>query len=486
MPSILEEVEKFRKELADRRSIGLSAYDFVEQLTFLLFLKIAHERTDAERNQPAIIPAEYAWPALARQSGVDLEQQYRRTLEALAQQPGLVGLMYRKSQNAISSPAVLKRLVTDLVGSEGRDWTAMPASEKGEMFEHLLRKAAPNIGAKASQFYTSRALLEAIVEVVAPRPGERLADPACGTGGTLLAASEFLTERYDLDRDQKSRVQTNVMRGTESLDGAARLAMMNLLLHGRATFAAHEPMIVAGDPLLVPPAEHFKLVVTNPPFGSETGLESSRQDFWVASRNNQLNYLQHVVLMLEINGRAAIFVPDNVLFLGGEGEKVRRRLLSECKVHTLLRLPTGVSFATGIKSNVLFFDRLAPSGRPATRELWVYDFRTDKHFTPSRSPLRRGDLDDFVSSYCGGNLDAREETDRFRRWTLEDLDARTDFNLDVWAYLESGPELDLRPANEILGDLLARLNRAYHGLTDIGRAMHIETGPGQNGPPETP
>lgn len=477
MAAILDEVEKFRKELADRRSIGLNAYDFVEQLTYLLFLKMAHERTQPPLNQHSIIPAGYGWPELARQSGVDLEKQYRRTLDALSSVDGLVGLMFRKSQNAISSPAVLQRLVINLVGPEGRNWTAIPAKEKGEMFEHLLRKAAPRIGAKASQFYTSRALLQAIVEVVTPKPGERLADPACGTGGTLLAAYPFLAT-HDLDRDQKLALQLDWLRGIESLEGAARLAMMNLLLHGIARFEAETPLISAADPLLKPPTEHFKVIITNPPFGSESGLESARQDFWVATNNNQLNYLQHALLMLEMHGRAAVFVPDNVLFLSGDGEKVRRRLFRECHVHTLLRLPTGISFAPGVKANVLFFDRVPSSGVSATRELWVYDFRTGKHFTPVQSPLQRRDLDDFVDAFKPEAFNMREESERFRRWPMEDLEARDVFNLDVWAHLTDGPVTDPRSPGEILTDILGRLSGAYDRFASIGRELGVDVADG--------
>lgn len=474
MASILEEVEKFRKELSDRRSIGLSAYDFVEQLTYLLFLKMAHERTQTPLSQPPIIPSEYAWPELAARAGTDLEEQYRRTLDALSKESGLVGLMYRKSKVQIDSPAVLQRLVLNLIGPEGRNWTAIPTKEKGAMFEHLLRKAAPNIGAKASQFYTSRALLQAIVEVVEPKPKERLADPACGTGGTLLAAYTFLASHYDLDRDQKLALQTDSLRGVEALEGAARLAMMNLLLHGNARFEAGTSVVTAADPLLAPPTEHFDVVITNPPFGSETGLESTRPDFWVASANNQLNYLQHAVMMLEMRGRAAVFVPDSVLFLSGDGEKVRRRLLQECRVHTLLRLPTGVSFAPGVRANVLFFERLPATEESATKELWVYDFRTGQRFTPVQSPLRRASLDDFVQAFKPGAVHEREESDRFRRWTMKDLNARPDFNLDVWAHLADGPLMDTRSADEILRDILKRLSTAYERFAEIGRDLGME------------
>jgi type I restriction enzyme M protein len=481
MVTVLDEVEKFRKELSDRRSIGLNAYDFVEQLTYLLFLKMSHERTQSPLNEASVIPAGYEWPELARRNGAELEQQYRETLDVLSREHGFVGLMYRKSRDAIGSPAVLSRLVRNLVGAEGRSWTAIPAKEKGEMFEHLLRKAAPSIGAKASQFYTSRALLRAIVEVVEPKPGDRIADPACGTGGTLLAAYEFLGQRYDLDRDQKLALQVDSLRGFESLEGAARLAMMNLLLCGIARFDTEAPLVTATDPLLTPPTEHFDVVISNPPFGSETGLESARQDFWVASNNNQLNYVQHSRLMLKLGGRAAIFVPDNVLFLVGDGEKVRRRLFQECRVHTLLRLPTGTSFAPGVKANVLYFDRMAPSSEAATRELWVYDFRTDKRFTPVQSPLRRSDLDDFVAAFKPGAFREREESERFRRWSIDDLNARDAFNLDLWAYLSEAVEIDPRGADEILTDILGRLSTAYDRLAGLGRELGVEVADGIGG-----
>jgi type I restriction enzyme M protein len=485
MGTIAQDVEKYRKQLADRRSIGLNAYGFAEQLTYLLFLKMVHERTVAPMNQPSLVPAAYSWSELARRAGSDLESHYRETLEALSKETGLVGLMYRKARTAFNAPAVLKDLIENLVAPEGRNWTATPTAEKGAMFEDLLRKAAPNIGAKASQFYTPRALLAAIIDVMRPRPEEQLADPACGTGGTLLAAHRFISKHYDLDRDQKRALQLTALRGTESLEGAARLAMMNLLLHGIARFDGETPIVAAADPLTSAPAEHVNVVITNPPFGAESGVESTRVDFWVATANNQLNYLQHAVLMLDIGGRGAVFVPDNVLFLRGDGEKVRRRLLRDCRVHTLLRLPTGISFAPGVKANVLFFDRLAGAEeRVGTEELWVYDLRTGNRFTPARSPITAAHLKDFVESFCSGHLDRREESDRFRRWTFDELDARPDFNLDVWAYISDGPIVDSRPANEILIEMLQKVAGAYDHLATIGDELGVEpSGPLASTPP---
>lgn len=468
---ILADVEAFRKELSNRRSIGLNSLDFAEQLTYLVFLKLAHERT--ELGYEAIVPAEYGWSELARNTGADLERRYRETLEFLSTQPGLVGLIYRKAQNQISAPAVLARLVKELVGPEGRNWTGLHAAEKGEMFEHVLRKAAPVIGSKASQFYTSRPLFEALVEVVQPEPDESFCDPACGTAGSLIATYQYLARKSDLDRDQKLALQTGALTGIESLETAARLGMMNLILHGIARLETEgEALIAASDPLAAAPKRHFDVVITNPPFGSESAGSSSRADFW-AEGNNQLNYLQHVRLMLEIPGRAAVFVPDDVLFLGGDGEKVRRRLLTECRVHTLLRLPTGISFAQGVKSNVLFFDRVPLSGKAATSELWVYDFRTGNRFTPVQSPLKRADLDDFVSAFCPGRMHEREESDRFRRWTLDELKARPEFNLDIWANIPQGPVIDTRPAEEIVPEMLGLLASAHSRIAALGRELGI-------------
>jgi type I restriction enzyme M protein len=472
--SIGEKLDKARKELRDLRSASLNAYDFVEQLTFLLFLKMSFERTQPPYSDEPLIDPELDWSSIVGKAGTSLEEHYDKVLRELGQADGLVGLIFRQARNETQLPATLKQLVTNVVGSEP-SWIGIEVTAKGKAFEDLLREAGKVVGAKASQFYTNRVLINAVVAVMQPAPGMKIVDPACGTGGFLIAVRDFISENHSLDRDQKEALLDGVVIGFESVPAHARLAMMNLLMHGIGRLVpSYEPCIRTLDPLSSPPDDHFDLVITNPPFGSERREASSRGDFWVETRDNPLGYLQQARLMLEMDGRAAVFVPDGVLFERGAAETVRRRLLTECDVHTLLRLPDGTSYA-GSKANVLFFDRRRPSSSetPITKHLWVYDLRTGKSFTPVRTPIRRSDVQDFIDCFKPGLRDGRVETERFERWDVEDLLARDDVNLDLWpAASRPGPE-PIEPADEIARRLLNRLSDAYADFADVALAVGV-------------
>ncbi|MGC4048647.1 MAG: class I SAM-dependent DNA methyltransferase [Paludibaculum sp.] len=380
------------------RDDGLSYGDYVEQLTYLLFLKMAHEQTQPPFKRAAIVPEPYDWPNLLNLDGDALERQYRKTLENLGREQGLLGVIFRKAQNKIQDPAKLRRLIADLIDRE--QWMALDADVKGDAYEGLLQKNAEDVKGGAGQYFTPRPLIRAIVECTRPGPDMTIMDPACGTGGFLLAAYEFIGKIPDLDKDQKRFLRTKALRGVEIVDATARLCAMNLLLHG--IDAQTSPVSVV-DSLTKKPSESFDMVLTNPPFGKKSSMtvineegESSREslavyhdDFWTTTSNKQLNFVQHVKSLLKINGRAAVVVPDNVLFEGGAGERIRERLLHECDVHTLLRLPTGIFYAQGVKANVLFFDRKPASETPWTKKLWIYDLRTNQHFTLKTRPLKR-------------------------------------------------------------------------------------------------
>ena len=350
------------------RDDGLSYGDYLEQLTYLLFLKMADEQTKPPFSRAAIVPEGLDWPSLLARDGDDLEVHYRHVLTELGRGSGMLGIVFRKAQNRIQDPAKLRRLVVDLIDRES--WLTLDADVKGDAYEGLLEKNAEDVKTGAGQYFTPRPLIRAIVEVMRPEPGMRIADPACGTGGFLLAAYESIARSGLLDPDQKRFLRYDALRGWEIVDNTARLCVMNLLLHGIGSEEAESPIVV-DDALKADPGDRFEMVLTNPPFGrkssmtfvseeGEVGREDLvvvRDDFWASTSNKQLNFVQHVKTLLAINGRAAVVVPDNVLFEGGAGETVRRKLLEECDVHTLLRLPTGVFYAQGVKANVLFFDR---------------------------------------------------------------------------------------------------------------------------------
>jgi type I restriction enzyme M protein len=386
----------------------------------------------------------------------------------------MLGVVFRKAQNRIQDPAKLRRLVVDLIDRES--WLTLDADVKGDAYEGLLEKNAEDVKSGAGQYFTPRALIKAIIEVMRPEPGTRICDPACGTGGFLLAAHEWIARNHLLDPDEKHYLRYEALRGWEIVDNTARLCVMNLLLHGIGD-EEHESPIVVDDALKADPGERFEMVLTNPPFGrkssmtfvsdeGEVGREDLvvvRDDFWASTSNKQLNFVQHVRSLLAIDGRAAVVVPDNVLFEGGAGETVRRRLLHECEVHTLLRLPPGIWYAPGVKANVLFFDRKPASETPWTRELWVFDLRTNQHFTLKQNPLRREHLQEFVEAFRPGERHLREESERFRRFPYDELVQRDKVSLDlVWLRDESLEDLENLPppdviAQEIVEDLEAAL-----------------------------
>ena len=318
-----------------------------------------------------------------------------------------------------------------------------------------------------------------------PTASMRVCDPAAGTGGFLLAAYERMKSGA-LDPDEKRFLRDEALAGWEIVDATARLCAMNLLLHGIS--APESPsLITVNDSLSFAPSDHFDMVLTNPPFGrkssykvinaqGETEREEMsylREDFWATTSNKQLHFLQHVRSLLTINGRAAIVVPDNVLFEGGAGETVRRKLLEQCDVHTLLRLPTGIFYAGGVKANVLFFDRKPPSERPWTGKLWIYDFRTSQNFTLKTRALVRADLDDFVTCYSPANRHERTETDRFRPFSYDELVARDKASLDIfWLRDDSLEDADNLPAPELIAaDIVEDLQAALDQFAAIAASL---------------
>jgi type I restriction enzyme M protein len=456
------------------RDDGLSYQDYIEQLTFLLFLKMADERQKLFPDRAVLIPRALDWNSLERLDGDDLDQHYRHILVELGKKPGMLGTIFRKAQNRIQDPAKLKRLISDLIGRE--TWTTLGVDVKGDAYEGLLEKNAADVKGGAGQYFTPRALIQAIVDVMRPEPGQLIHDPACGTGGFLLAVHDYISkaDEYKLDKDDKRFLKEQALSGVEIVDGTARLCAMNLFLHG---IGGEEPVAVR-DALSSKGPVEFDMVLTNPPFGKKSSitvigedgdeqretLTIVREDFWATTSNKQLNFVQHVRSILRIDGRAAVVVPDNVLFEGGAGELIRRRLLHDCDVHTLLRLPTGIFYAQGVKANVLFFDRRVAAEKPWTKKLWIYDFRTNEHFTLKTNPLRRENLDNFVACYHAENRHKRKETERFHAFEYDELVKRDKASLDIfWLKDDSLEDAANLPAPdviaaEIVEDLQAALD----------------------------
>ena len=405
----------------------------------------------------------------------------------------MLRLIFEKAQNKIQDPAKLRQLIVELIGKE--DWSAMSADVKGDAYEGLLEKNAQDVKGGAGQYFTPRPVIQAMVDCVQPQPGEVVVDPACGTGGFLLAAHEYLKNYFKLDRDQKKHLRFEALRGVELVPGVSRLCAMNLFLHGVGPDDdRREPPIHTDDALRDQPSDHFDVVLTNPPFGKKSSitvvneegetdretLTYNRPDFWTTTSNKQLNFVQHVKSLLTIHGRAAVVVPDNVLFEGGAGETVRKNLLKECDVHTLLRLPTGLFYAQGVKANVLFFDRKPGAKEPWTKTVWVYDLRTNKHFTLKTKRLTRVDLDEFVECYRPGDRHNRvgtwsEETPdgRWRPSSYDEIINRDKVSLDLfWLRDESLEDSANLPdphilAQEIADDLRSALGQIEDVLVDL-------------------
>lgn len=460
------------------RDDGLSYGDYVEQLTYLLFLKMDDERTKPPFNKKSDIPKEYNWQSLLEKDGAELEAHYINLLQELGKEEGIIGVIFRKAQNRIQDPAKLRKLIIELIDKE--NWLNLEADVKGDAYEGLLEKNAADVKGGAGQYFTPRPLINAMVEVMKPEPGMKIHDPACGTGGFLLSAYNYIVKHHRMDRDQKIELKHKTFTGNEIVPMAARLCVMNLYLHG---INGEENPIKVEDSLKKNPGGIYEMVLTNPPFGKKSSetivteegktakkdLTILRDDFWAKTSNKQLNFLQHVRSILKINGKAAIVLPDNVLFEGGAGETVRKKLMQTCDLHTILRLPTGLFYAQGVKANVLFFDKKEASEKPWTSKIWIYDLRTNTHFTLKENPLKFEDLKDFIKCYNPENRFNRKETERFKCFDYEDILKRDKTNLDIfWLKDENLEDLNkLHSPDIIANEMVKDLEDALEQLKEI-------------------
>ncbi len=468
------------------RDDGVSYGDYLEQLTYLIFLKMSDEYSKPPYKKQTGIPAGFGWADLCGLKGAALETQYKKTLEELAKQSGILGKIFAGATNKIRNAAIFYRIV-QMIDKE--KWVAMSSDVKGEIYEGLLQKNAEDIKSGAGQYFTPRPLIRAMVRCMRPEPMKTIADPCCGSGGFFLAAQSFIAQNYTLDRDQKTFMKNETFFGNELVPTTYKLCLMNLYLHNIGDIYGTIP-VTLGDALLTDSGVRVDYVLTNPPFGKKSSitftneegeqededLVYNRQDFWTTTSNKQLNFVQHINTILKATGKAAVVVPDNVLFEGGAGETVRKKLLQTCDLHTILRLPTGIFYKPGVKANVIFYDKRPASAEMQTKEVWIYDFRTNIHFTLKKNPMTDSDLDDFVSCYQPENRHNRTETwseenpeGRWRKFSVEDILARDKTSLDIfWIKDKSLADLDHLPEPDVLADsIIENLQSALESFEEL-------------------
>lgn len=419
-------------------SAGVGFTDYIIQLTYLLFLKMDYEM--AEVTGKSSIPEGYTWRDLLNLNGMDLLKHYEETLEILSQQTGLIGTIFTKAQNKIAQPVSLKKVI-ELI--DENDWFA-PDIDKGAIYEGILEKNGQDKKSGAGQYFTPRALIEAMVDVTRPGIDETVCDPACGTGGFLLAAFAYM-KKQSHDNNKLKKLYNEKLIGYDITPLVVTLGAMNVYLHG---IESQNSPIICQDSLLKEPEQLVDVILANPPFGTRpagsVNISAMRDDLYVDTSNNQLNFLQHMMLMLKDGGRAAVVLPDNVLFESGAGEVIRKKLLEEFNLHTVLRLPTGIFYANGVRANVLFFSK-----GTKTENVWFYDYRTGIKHTLATNPIKRSDLDDFVACYNAEDITARKETysentpnGRWRKYSVAEILSRDKTNLDISWIKEEGESAD--------------------------------------------
>lgn len=408
-------------------SAGVGFTDYITQLTYLLFLKMDSEKVEMIGVESAL-PKGCEWKDLlaVQMKGAELVEKYDSILERLSKQQGLIGTIFVDAQNKVNTPVYLSKLVSMV---DGEQWL-LEGDLKGAIYENILEKNGQDKKSGAGQYFTPRPLIQAIVDCVQPQITESVCDPACGTGGFLLAAHDFMSAQSS-EKAKLKKLNNELLTGNDNTALVVTLASMNMYLHG---IGSDSTPIHKADSLENEPDKLVDVVLANPPFGTRPAgsvdISAKRTDFYATTTNNQLNFLQHIMLLLKNGGRAGVVLPDNVLFADGAGEVLRKKLLTDFNLHTILRLPTGIFYANGVKTNVLFFEKGSP-----TKETWFYDYRTGVKHTQATKPLKRSDLDDFVSCY---NAKKRKETwseetpdGRWRKYSVKELLARDKTSLDI-------------------------------------------------------
>mgnify|MGYP003374886580 FL=1 len=426
---------------------GVGFTDYITQLTYILFLKMDEEKE--EIGLESTIPDGYKWKDLVNLNGTDLIEKYEEILKELAKEEGLIGTIFTKAANKIDSPVKLAKII-EMVNSE--NWYMMEGDLKGAIYESILEKNGQDKKSGAGQYFTPRALIQAMVSVTDPQITETVADPACGTAGFLLAAYEHMKKQAK-NSNQLTNLKNNALFGADNTPLVVTLASMNLYLHDIGT---HTSPIVCQDSLLDTSDKMYDVILANPPFGTRpqgSGEVSAVRSDFIKTSDNQVNFLQHIMSIVKTGGRVAVVLPDNVLTDGNATAKVREKLLKDFNLHTILRLPTGIFYANGVKTNVLFIEK----GK-STEDIWVYDYRIGIKHTLVQKPLTRKHLDDFVSCYCSGHMQDRVPTyseenpnGRWRKFTKDEVYSRDQLKLDFkWIVSE---EADDRTLTEMISQI---------------------------------
>lgn len=438
---------------------GVGFTDYITQLTYILFLKMDDERE--EYGLTSSIPEGYKWKDLTALSGTDLVKQYEATLEKLSGEPGLIGTIFTKATNKIQTPVHLKKVI-DMVS--GENWYMLEGDVKGAIYESILEKNGKDKKSGAGQYFTPRALIKAIVDVVDPKIMETVADPACGTGGFLLAAYEHMKKQSN-EISKLDFLRNKALFGADNTPLVVTLASMNLYLHDIGTKGSP---IVCQDSLLDTSDRMFDVILANPPFGTRpqgSGEVSVVRTEFIKTSDNQLNFLQHIMSIVKTGGRVAVVLPDSVLSDGKDATAIRKKLMKDFNLHTILRLCPGLFYAN-ISTNVLFFDK----GKP-TEDIWVYDYKTGIKHTLATKPLKREDLDDFVACYCSGHMQDRKETydketnpnGRWRKFSAAEIAKRKDLDFKWIDFTEK----DERSLSEILDEIDAKSQNIVNAVARL-------------------
>ena len=453
---------------------GVGFTDYITQLTYILFLKMDSEKE--ELGLGSSIPEGYKWEDLERLSGTDLVEKYEEILKELSESEGIIGTIFTRATNKIDKPVMLAKVI-EMVSSE--QWYMMEGDFKGAIYEGILEKNGQDKKSGAGQYFTPRALIQAIVEVVDPKIDETVADPACGTGGFLLAAYDHM-KGQSKDIEKQKFLKNHALFGADNTALVVTLASMNLYLHD---IGVNKSPIAYQDSLIDTSDKMYKVILANPPFGTRpqgsVEVAANRPEF-VKTSDNQVNFLQHIMSIVKTGGRVGVVLPDSVLTVTGATAQVREKLLKDFNLHTILRLPTGIFYANGVKTNVLFFEK----GEP-TKDIWVYDYRTGIKHTMATKPMTRAHLQDFVDCYKTGAIQDRKATydkdenpnGRWRCFTKDEytVEAEKDNSLDFkWLNLE---EKDDREIGEIVSDLqdsFENMASAFSILTDTMAGKNIE------------